>query len=79
MDLTVNGDLHSLQVDRERSLLSVLRSELDLTGTKYGCGEGNCGACTVLIDGEPVQSCITPDVSGGRARRHDGGGPGDWR
>ncbi|MDA0232447.1 MAG: (2Fe-2S)-binding protein [Chloroflexi bacterium] len=60
MDLTVNGDLHSLQVDRERSLLSVLRSELDLTGTKYGCGEGNCGACTVLIDGEPAQSCITP-------------------
>ncbi len=59
MDLTVNGERHNLQVDRERSLLSVLRNELELTGTKYGCGEGNCGACTVLIDGEPSQSCIT--------------------
>jgi aerobic-type carbon monoxide dehydrogenase small subunit (CoxS/CutS family) len=68
LDLTVNGEQHSLQVDRERSLLSVLRTELELTGAKYGCGEGNCGACTVLIDGEPAQSCITPvSASAGRA------------
>ncbi len=44
----------------ERSLLSVLRDDLELTGAKYGCGEGQCGACTVLLDGEAVRSCITP-------------------
>jgi len=60
MDLIVNGMPHSLTVDHERSLLDVLRNELELTGSKYGCGEGNCGACTVLIDGEATQSCITP-------------------
>ncbi len=60
MDLIVNSSSHSLNVDHERSLLDVLRNELGLTGSKYGCGEGNCGACTVLIDGEPAQSCITP-------------------
>ena len=59
MNLIVNGERHSLIIDREPSLLSVLRNELGLTGSKYGCGEGNCGACTVLIDGEPAQSCIT--------------------
>ena len=46
--------------DDERSLLGVLREELDLTGTKYGCGEGQCGACTVLLEGQPVRSCRTP-------------------
>jgi aerobic-type carbon monoxide dehydrogenase small subunit (CoxS/CutS family) len=44
----------------ERSLLSVLREDLDLTGAKYGCGEGQCGACTVLLDSRPVMACITP-------------------
>jgi aerobic-type carbon monoxide dehydrogenase small subunit (CoxS/CutS family) len=44
----------------ERSLLSVLRDDLDLTGTKYGCGEGQCGACTVLLNGKATRSCITP-------------------
>ena len=59
MELFVNGTQHSLIVDHERSLLDVLRNDLELTGTKYGCGEGNCGACTVLIDGESAQSCLT--------------------
>jgi aerobic-type carbon monoxide dehydrogenase small subunit (CoxS/CutS family) len=47
-------------VDPKRSLLNVLRDELDLTGTKYGCGEAQCGACTVLIDGVASRSCVTP-------------------
>lgn len=60
MDLKVNGRTYKLEGDPERSLLGVLRDELDLTGSKYGCGEGQCGACTVLIAGSPVRSCITP-------------------
>jgi aerobic-type carbon monoxide dehydrogenase small subunit (CoxS/CutS family) len=56
--LNVNGSIHRIDVDPERSLLGVLRDELDLTGSKYGCGEGRCGACTVLIDGKPVRSCL---------------------
>lgn len=63
MHLKVNDESHEVQVDAERTLLSVLRHELELTGTKYGCGEGNCGACTVLIDGEATRSCITPVTS----------------
>jgi aerobic-type carbon monoxide dehydrogenase small subunit (CoxS/CutS family) len=57
--LHINGSVHSIPADPDRSLLSVLREELDLTGAKYGCGEGQCGACTVLIDGKPARSCIT--------------------
>ncbi len=60
MDLIINGERRRLSVDPERPLLFVLRNELDLTGAKYGCGEGQCGACTVLIDGVPHRSCITP-------------------
>jgi aerobic-type carbon monoxide dehydrogenase small subunit (CoxS/CutS family) len=60
MELRVNGKNHRVEADPERSLLSVLRDELDLTGTKYGCGEGQCGACTVLIDGNAVRSCQAP-------------------
>jgi len=60
MDLFVNGARRSVHVDPERPLLYVLRNELDLTGTKYGCGEGECGACTVLIDGVARRSCLTP-------------------
>jgi aerobic-type carbon monoxide dehydrogenase small subunit (CoxS/CutS family) len=60
MDLEINGVRHSVRSDSERLLLYVLRDELDLTGTKYGCGEGQCGACTVLLDGTPVRSCRTP-------------------
>jgi aerobic-type carbon monoxide dehydrogenase small subunit (CoxS/CutS family) len=55
--LNVNGARRSVEAPPEESLLSVLRNRLDLTGTKYGCGEGQCGACTVLIDGRPVRSC----------------------
>ncbi len=58
-ELTVNGSPHRLDADGNRSLLSVLRDDLDLTGAKYGCGEGRCGACTVLVEGQPVRSCLT--------------------
>jgi len=59
-ELYVNGTRHQVDVEAEASLLGVLRDQLDLTGSKYGCGEGQCGACTVLIDGLPRRSCITP-------------------
>ena len=57
--LVVNGREREVTADRQRSLLSVLRDDLQLTGCKYGCGEGECGSCTVLIDGEATRSCIT--------------------
>jgi len=60
MVLNVNGVKHEITVDPDVELLSVLRNHLDLTGSKYGCGEGACGACTVLINGQPSRSCITP-------------------
>jgi aerobic-type carbon monoxide dehydrogenase small subunit (CoxS/CutS family) len=58
-ELNINGTTRRIKVDSERSLLSVLRDDLDLTGSKYGCGEGQCGACAVLIGGNPARSCIT--------------------
>ena len=66
--LDVNGAVQRINADADRSLLSVLRDDLDLTGTKYGCGEGQCAACTVLIDGQPTKSCLTKvgTVSGKR-------------
>lgn len=59
-ELRINGARVRVDTDEERPLLSVLRDDLDLTGAKYGCGEGQCGACTVLMDGMPIRSCITP-------------------
>ena len=63
VSLLVNGAEHRIDVPVDLSLLSVLRNELNLTGTKYGCGEGQCGACTVLLDGKPVRSCRTSVVA----------------
>jgi aerobic-type carbon monoxide dehydrogenase small subunit (CoxS/CutS family) len=59
IELHVNGVKRSLDTDPDRTLLSVLRDDFDLTGAKYGCGEGQCGACTVLVDGQPVRACLT--------------------
>jgi aerobic-type carbon monoxide dehydrogenase small subunit (CoxS/CutS family) len=59
-DLHVNGRDVRIDADPERSLLSVLRDDLGVTGCKYGCGEGQCGACTALLDGVPTRSCVTP-------------------
>jgi carbon-monoxide dehydrogenase small subunit len=60
VELNVNGKVRAVETDPERPLLDVLREDLGLTGAKYGCGEGQCRACTVLLDGRPVTSCLTP-------------------
>jgi carbon-monoxide dehydrogenase small subunit len=66
VELYVNGDKYTLDVSPHRTLLDVLREDLQLTGTKKGCGEGECGACTVLMDGKPVNSCmvLAPQAQG---------------
>jgi aerobic-type carbon monoxide dehydrogenase small subunit (CoxS/CutS family) len=68
LSFTLNGAPAGVRVDDERMLLWVLREDLALTGVKFGCGEGLCGACTVLVDDQPVRSCVTPmkDVAGKR-------------
>src|SRR3954465_3171668 len=58
-EIHLNGAARRIEADPERTLLSVLRDDLDLTGSKYGCGEGQCGACTCMLDGKAVRSCIT--------------------
>jgi aerobic carbon-monoxide dehydrogenase small subunit len=60
LNLTVNGRQRSVTTDPQRPLLDVLREDLQLTGTKYGCGEARCGACSVLLDGKRIFSCRTP-------------------
>ncbi len=60
LTLLVNGARRRVNVEAGQTLLSVLRDELGLTGTKYGCGEGQCGACTVLVDGRPMRACLAP-------------------
>jgi nicotinate dehydrogenase subunit A len=60
MKLTVNGRVHEVEADPETPLLYVLRNDLALNGAKFGCGLGQCGACTVMVDGEAVLSCLTP-------------------
>ncbi len=71
---TLNGEGVRVEVDDQRMLLWVLRTELGLTGTKYGCGEGLCGACTVIVDGEAVRSCQLPmaKVAGKRVTTIEG-------
>jgi aerobic-type carbon monoxide dehydrogenase small subunit (CoxS/CutS family) len=67
IDLSINGASHTIDAEPDRTLLTVLRDELDFTGSKYGCGEGQCGACTVMIDGLPARSCQTRAAAvGGR-------------
>ena len=68
VQLHINGNVRAVQADPDQSLLSVLRDDLDMTGTHYGCGQGQCGACTVLIDGQPTRSCITPVRAVGKAQ-----------
>jgi aerobic-type carbon monoxide dehydrogenase small subunit (CoxS/CutS family) len=58
--LDINGQTHEVTADPQTPLLYVLRNDLQLNGAKFGCGLGQCGACTVVIDGEPVFSCVTP-------------------
>lgn len=60
MELNVNGELYFIEVDPDTPLLWVLRDTLSLTGTKYSCGVGLCGSCTVHLDGEPARSCVSP-------------------
>jgi aerobic-type carbon monoxide dehydrogenase small subunit (CoxS/CutS family) len=69
-ELHVNGSRRALDADADRSLLSVLRDDLDLTGCKFGCGESRCGACTVLVDGRQTRSCsvLVGDTAGKKIR-----------
>jgi aerobic-type carbon monoxide dehydrogenase small subunit (CoxS/CutS family) len=77
--LQVNGTRQVVDADPDRSLLSVLRDDLALTGSKYGCGEGECGACTVLLDGRRTRSCVTRvgDAEGKSVRTIEGVSDGD--
>jgi len=63
IELLVNGEYHELSVAPNTLLINVIREELQLTGTKYGCGTGQCGGCTLLVEGEPVLGCLTLAVA----------------
>src|SRR5262245_33810631 len=78
-ELDINGAKRRIDADAERTLLSILRDDLDLTGTKYGCGEGQCAACTVLIDGQATRACLTKvgTVAGKRIVTIEGLAPGE--
>ena len=77
--LTVNGQSHTVTSDPDRPLLDVLREDLGLTGCKFGCGERQCGACTVLVDGRPTYSCVTrvSSVKGRKIETIEGLADGD--
>ncbi|MDT3699159.1 MAG: (2Fe-2S)-binding protein [Thermincola sp.] len=77
--LTVNGETHELEVEPRETLVDVIREKIGLTGTKKGCDTGDCGACTVLLNGKPVSSCmlLAVDVDGGEITTIEGlTGPG---
>ena len=63
IDLRINGEVHSLEVETKRTLLEVLRQDLLLTGTKRGCNQGVCGACSILVDGNSIRSCLSLAVA----------------
>jgi carbon-monoxide dehydrogenase small subunit len=79
IDCTVNGELRTVQAHPMSRLLDVLREQLHLTGTKEGCGEGECGACSVVLDGRIVNSCLVPvaQVSGAKIKTIEGVANGD--
>jgi isoquinoline 1-oxidoreductase alpha subunit len=74
INLTVNGKSHSIDVDPSTPLLWAIREQVGLTGTKYGCGVAQCGACTVMLDGQPIRSCVIPvsAVAGQRIQTIEG-------